>query len=182
MAWWARTFQITGEKHTIKLRPYNKKWSNKEKNSIKYNYRIKAKHIYYSKKHMCIIFKNQNKKTSSWFSKEKKIACSVSETPRVKWLRKVENKSLGKGMPGKYQQTPEILILVSGTLNSKQRASSRKFGLDAESCPPLATPWTVAHQTPLSMGFSRQEYWSGVKWWWHIYKCLLWIVLSAGLK
>ena len=65
-------------------------------------------------------------------------------------------------MPGKYQQTPEILILVSGTLNSKQRASSRKFGLDAESCPPLATPWTVAHQTPLSMGFSRQEYWSGL--------------------
>ena len=23
------------------------------------------------------------------------------------------------------------------------------------------TPWTVAHQAPLSMGFSRQEYWSG---------------------
>ena len=26
----------------------------------------------------------------------------------------------------------------------------------------FATLWTVAHQTPLSMGFSRQEYWSGV--------------------
>ena len=26
----------------------------------------------------------------------------------------------------------------------------------------LATPWTAAHQTPPSMGFSRQEYWSGV--------------------
>ena len=24
------------------------------------------------------------------------------------------------------------------------------------------TPWTVAHHTPLSMGFSRQEYWSGL--------------------
>ena len=24
-----------------------------------------------------------------------------------------------------------------------------------------ATPWTVAHQVPLSMGFPRQEYWSG---------------------
>ena len=24
----------------------------------------------------------------------------------------------------------------------------------------LVTPWTVACQTPLSMGFSRQEYWS----------------------
>ena len=27
---------------------------------------------------------------------------------------------------------------------------------------PLATPWTAAHQAPPSMGFSRQEYWSGV--------------------
>ena len=25
-----------------------------------------------------------------------------------------------------------------------------------------ATPWTVAHQAPLSMGFSWQEYWSGL--------------------
>ena len=25
-----------------------------------------------------------------------------------------------------------------------------------------ATPWTVAHQAPLSMGFSRQKYWSGL--------------------
>ena len=24
------------------------------------------------------------------------------------------------------------------------------------------TPWTMAHQAPLSMGFSRQEYWSGL--------------------
>ena len=24
------------------------------------------------------------------------------------------------------------------------------------------TPWTAAHQAPLSMGFSRQEYWSGL--------------------
>ena len=26
----------------------------------------------------------------------------------------------------------------------------------------FATPWTVAHQAPLSMGSSRQEYWSGL--------------------
>jgi len=26
------------------------------------------------------------------------------------------------------------------------------------------TPWTGAHQTPLSMGFSRQEYWNGLSW------------------
>ena len=26
----------------------------------------------------------------------------------------------------------------------------------------FATPWTVAYQVPPSMGFSRQEYWSGL--------------------
>ena len=35
-------------------------------------------------------------------------------------------------------------------------------GLVAKSCLTLATPWTVARQAPLSMGFSRQEYWSGL--------------------
>ena len=32
----------------------------------------------------------------------------------------------------------------------------------AQSCLTLVTPWIVAHQAPLSMEFSRQEYWSGL--------------------
>ena len=35
-------------------------------------------------------------------------------------------------------------------------------GLVTKPCLTLATPWTVARQTPLSVGFSRQEYWSGL--------------------
>ena len=35
-------------------------------------------------------------------------------------------------------------------------------GLITKSSVTLATPWTVAGQAPLSMGFSRQEYWSGL--------------------
>ena len=35
-------------------------------------------------------------------------------------------------------------------------------GLVAKSCPTLATPWIVACQAPLSMVFSRQEYWRGL--------------------
>ena len=31
-----------------------------------------------------------------------------------------------------------------------------------KSCPTLVTPWTVACQAPLSMGFPRQEYWNGL--------------------
>ena len=41
-------------------------------------------------------------------------------------------------------------------------------GLHQWKCQPLSrvqlfvTPWTAAHQAPLSMEFSRQEYWSGL--------------------
>ena len=34
--------------------------------------------------------------------------------------------------------------------------------LVTKSFPTVAIPWTVACQAPLSMGFSRQEYWSGL--------------------
>ena len=35
-------------------------------------------------------------------------------------------------------------------------------GLVTQSCPTLATLWTIACQAPLSTGFSRQEYWCGL--------------------
>ena len=35
-------------------------------------------------------------------------------------------------------------------------------GLVTKSCLTLATPWTLTCQAPLSMGFSRQEHWSGL--------------------
>ena len=35
-------------------------------------------------------------------------------------------------------------------------------GLVAKSCLTLVTPWTVAFRALLSVGFSRQEYWSGL--------------------
>ena len=42
-------------------------------------------------------------------------------------------------------------------------SNDRKYsgGSVAKSCPTLVTPWTVARQAPLSMEFSRQEYWRG---------------------
>ena len=48
----------------------------------------------------------------------------------------------------------------------KNTISVKHFGGDGglvfKSCLALATPWTVAHQALLSMGFPRQEYWSGL--------------------
>ena len=39
---------------------------------------------------------------------------------------------------------------------------SLSLSLFSKSCPTLVTPWTVACQAALSMGFFRQDYWSGL--------------------
>ena len=50
----------------------------------------------------------------------------------------------------------------SGGQSIGASASASSGGLDDKLCLTLATPWTIARQAPLSMGFSRQEYWSGL--------------------
>ena len=58
-----------------------------------------------------------------------------------------------------------LLRLVSNELvmpSSRHILCHCGGGWVAKSCPTLATPWTVARQAPLSMGFSRQEYQSGL--------------------
>ena len=69
------------------------------------------------------------------------------------WLN---NKVLLDSM-GNYIQYPAI----------NHNGREVKWSEVAQSCPTrpvrlFATPWTVAYQAPLSMGFSRQEYWSGL--------------------
>ena len=52
------------------------------------------------------------------------------------------------------------LVLQIGKHQLKATAAAAAKSL--QSCPTLCDPWTAAHQAPLSTGFSRQEYWSGV--------------------
>ena len=40
--------------------------------------------------------------------------------------------------------------------------AKREMCLVSQLCLTLATPWTIAHEAPLSMRFPRQEYWSGL--------------------
>ena len=47
-------------------------------------------------------------------------------------------------------------------LTAKGLGSVPGGSLIAKSRPALASPWAVACQAPLSMGFSREEYWSGL--------------------
>ena len=47
-------------------------------------------------------------------------------------------------------------------LRSTKHSVLNVYCLVTQSCPTLAIPWTVACQAPLSMGFPRQEYCSGL--------------------
>ena len=63
--------------------------------------------------------------------------------------------------------SPNCGILQARTLDwvaiSFSNAWKWKVEVKSLSCVQLfATPWTAAYQAPLSMGFSRQEYWSGL--------------------
>ena len=49
-------------------------------------------------------------------------------------------------------------ILATVILTTAAAAAAKSL----QSCPTPVTPLTTAHQAPPSMGFSRQEYWSGV--------------------
>ena len=52
--------------------------------------------------------------------------------------------------------------MVLSALSHLILESERKKGKSLSHVRLFASPWTVAHQAPLSLGFSRQEHWSGL--------------------
>ena len=84
-------------------------------------------------------------------------------------------------------------------IENQNRLTQRKQtcdGLVTKSCPALATPWRIACQAPISMEFSRQEYWSGLRFLpqgifltqesnsdlWHCRQILYWQSYEGSLK
>ena len=63
---------------------------------------------------------------------------------------KVKEESEKVGLKLNIQKTK---IMASGPISSVQSLSHVRL---------FVTPWTVAYQAPQSMGFSRQECWSGL--------------------
>ena len=59
-------------------------------------------------------------------------------------------------------QNPEKFLYSEKESMVSSLGGGGSCGLVTKSCSTLVTLWTVACQAPLSMGFSRQEYWSGL--------------------
>ena len=70
----------------------------------------------------------------------------------------IDGSPLGSPVPGILQARTLEWVAISFSNAWKWNKKEKSL-----SCVQLfATPWTAAYQAPPSMGFSRQEYWSGV--------------------
>ena len=61
-----------------------------------------------------------------------------------------------------FLETQKRLVWQLWNTNFEKLAVETECQVASVMSQSFVTPWTVAHQAPLSMGFSRQEYWSGV--------------------
>ena len=55
-----------------------------------------------------------------------------------------------------------VYIYIHGHTHTHTHTHTHLHAQLLQSCLTLFDLWTIAYQAPLSMGFSRQEYWSGV--------------------
>ena len=76
----------------------------------------------------------------------------------IKWSSKVPWLKLHSG--SQNLSSDEIFQICYVYLITSFAFDNGGGGLVAKSCPTFVTPWTIALQAPLSMGFPRQEYWS----------------------
>ena len=70
----------------------------------------------------------------------------------------IDSSPLGSPVPGILQARTLEWVAISFSSAWKWKVKVRSLSRPRL----LVTPWTAAYQAPLSMGFSRQEYWSGV--------------------
>ena len=70
----------------------------------------------------------------------------------------IDGSPLGSAIPGILQARTREWVAISFSSAGKWKVKVKSLSRVRV----LATPWTAAHQEPPSMGFSRQEYWSGV--------------------
>ena len=70
----------------------------------------------------------------------------------------IDSSPTGSPVPGILQARTLEWVAISFSNARKWKVKVKSLGRVR----PSATPWTAAYQAPPSMGFSRQEYWSGV--------------------
>ena len=102
--------------------------------------------------------------THIWLRTMIKATCKQQPQPRVTRCRGLmRTPKEGVDLAGLSQHRVEMRPGCTGAGEPRVvSVITMSLCLVAQSCPTLATTWTAARQAPLSMGFSRQESWSGL--------------------
>ena len=82
----------------------------------------------------------------------------LSHFSHVRLCDPIDGSLQGSSVPGILQARTLEWVAISFSNAWKWKVKVKSFSRVQH----LATPWTAAHQAPPSMGFSRQEYWSGL--------------------
>ena len=94
----------------------------------------------------------------TWYSTSAAAAAAKSLQSCPTLCNPIDSSPPGSPIPGILQASTLEWVAITFS-------PAWKWKVKVKSLSPvrlLATPWTAAHQAPPSMGFSRQEYWSGV--------------------
>ena len=92
------------------------------------------------------------------------LPLSCQESPQA-YFRLIFHAPIWWERPGSWESSATVLALPSKAL-----------GPLASTCPSLSRVWLFAHQVHLSMGFPRQDYWSGLPF--PSPKILIWIIFA----
>ena len=105
---------------------------------------------------MSLLFNMLSRLVITFLPRSKHLLISWLQSPSAVILdpKKIKSDTVSIVSPSIYHEVmvPDAMILVFWKVKVKSLSHVRLF----------VTPWTVAYQVPLSMGFSRQEYWSGL--------------------
>ena len=99
---------------------------------------------------------------------EQELECNHSDSQVTAFLKQMYRKIKTMTFDGRQSGLWRTNKIKVGRQSGLWRINKIKVGmvcmcvLVTKLCPTVVTPWIVAHQAPLSMGFSRQEYWSGL--------------------
>ena len=98
-------------------------------------------------------------KTTMWYHYISTAAAAAKSNQSCLTLcDPIDGSPPGSTVPGILQARTLEWVAISFSNAGKWKVKVKSLSLVRL----LATPWTTAYQAPLSMGFSRQEYWSGV--------------------
>ena len=86
------------------------------------------------------------------------ILSLLSHFIRVRLCDPIDSSPPGSPVPGILQARTLEWVAISFSNGWKWKVKVKSLS----HVRPLGTPWTAAYQAPPSMGFSRQEYWSGL--------------------